>query len=375
MADPIGIYVHVPFCRVRCDYCNFAIVVGGEPQVEDYRQALQRQALGWSQTLEGRRFDTLHLGGGTPSRLAPDQLAPLIERLVTLFALDSEAEIALEANPEDVDLERVACWIAAGVNRLTIGVQALSATGLRSIGRPNEPSDGARALAVAAGRFRSLGVDLIYGRPAQTVPEWDAELAAVADWPVQHYSVYALESDERTPLSVAIERGQVPRPDPDVAAAMYERAWQRLEELGVLQYEISNGARPGAISRHNLKYWTDRPYLGLGPSAASYVDGARWSQPRAFDRWLAQVAAGIEPIPEPFDADRRCGEALVFGLRRLAGVALGPLAARYGADPLERRRPGWERGIASGLLELDRDRLALTRRGLLLADEVFVDLL
>lgn len=371
-----GLYVHVPFCAVRCDYCNFAIVAGQDRRIPQFVEALSHEAALWGGRLPELRIDTLHFGGGTPSRLPGDQLARLIQILGSVFRLESGAEIALEANPEDVSVARVRDWRDAGVTRVTVGVQSRRSEGLRSIGRPGAIEDADNALSrLADGGITSVGVDLIFGRPGQTVTDWSLELSGMLELPFQHLSLYALETDGRTPLTLQIERGERQAPSSDDAAAMYEEALRQLRSAGFEHYEISNFALPGHISRHNLKYWTDAPYLGLGPSAASYVAGERWTQRPQFEDWRVAVAADRFPTAEPFDADRRAGEAMVFGMRALAGISLQELIVRYGTDAVARRRPVLDRAVQQGLVIFERERVRLTTRGLLLADEVFVDLL
>ncbi len=371
-----GLYVHVPFCAVRCDYCNFAIVAGQDRRIPAYLEALSHEAAVWGARLSTLRFDTLHFGGGTPSRLTGDQIDRLIQTLGSCFSLQSGAEIALEANPEDVSPDRVRTWRAAGVTRITLGVQSRRNQGLQSIGRPGTVRAGDQALMrLAEGGIDSLGVDLIFGRPEQSVTDWSEELGEILAMPVQHLSLYALETDGKSPLTLRIERGDSAAPSPDDAAAMYEAALSQTDAAGLSHYEISNFARPGHVSRHNLKYWTDSPYLGLGPSAASYVAGERWVLEPHFEDWRRNAMSGQHPDVESFDADRRAGEALVFGLRSLSGISISTLSIRYGDAPLERRRPVLDRAAEQGLLAFDGENARLTRRGLLLADEVFVDLL
>lgn len=371
-----GLYVHVPFCAVRCDYCNFAIVAGQDRRIPQFVEVLSHEAALWGGRLPELRIDTLHFGGGTPSRLPGDQLARLIQILGSVFRLESGAEIALEANPEDVSVARVRDWRDAGVTRVTVGVQSRRSEGLRSIGRPGAIQDADNALSRLADEgIASVGVDLIFGRPGQSVTDWSLELSEMLELPFQHLSLYALETDGRTPLTLQIERGERQAPSSDDAAAMYEEALRQLQSAGFDHYEISNFALPGHISRHNLKYWIDAPYLGLGPSAASYVAGERWTQPPQFEDWRLAVAADRFPTVEPFDADRRAGEAMVFGMRALAGISIPELIVRYGNDPVMRRKPVFDRAVQQGLVIFERERVRLTTRGLLLADEVFVDLL
>ncbi len=376
MDEPAGIYVHVPFCRARCAYCDFAVVVGKDGLADAWLDGVLRELERRADGVAGP-VTTVHLGGGTPSRLAPRLVADLLAGIDRRVGIAAGAEIALEANPEDVTRERLAGWRAAGVTRLVVGVQSTAERGIRALGRRAPAGEGPRALRLArAAGFRSLGADLVIGWAGQEDRELDADLDLVIGEGADHVSCYMLEVDGDAPLARRIRRGERPGPDPDRAADLYWRAADRLEAAGLPAYEISNFARPGHESRHNLRYWTDAPYLGLGPAAASYLAGERWTNPRGLADWLAMLrGAAPAPPPEPYDPDRRVGEALVFGLRRIAGVDLARLAARHGADPVERRRPVLAGAAREGLLVLSGNDARLTRRGRLVADEVFVDLL
>jgi oxygen-independent coproporphyrinogen-3 oxidase len=376
MTEPLGVYVHVPFCRERCAYCDFAIVTGQERRVPEYEAALSAEIDVFAAHFGVRSADTIHFGGGTPSRVDPAVIARVLERLARAFAIGPGAEIALEANPEDVTVANLGAWRAAGINRVTIGLQALVPEGLLAIGRPNTVDEGRRAVETAAAAgLRSLGADLIFGRPGQTTAAWERELAQIAALPVDHLSLYALETDGRTPLVRSIERGATPAPDGDAAAEMYEAAVAALAAAGLPRYEVSNFARAGHRSRHNMKYWTDAPYVGFGPSAASYVEGARWIAPRRFTDYVPGPKVVPPADAEAYDPERRAGEAMVFGLRLADGIDLPRLSGRHGAGPVARRVPALERGVAAGLAWREGGRYGLTDRGFLLADEVFVELL
>ena len=373
----LGAYLHVPFCGQRCAYCDFAIVTGQDRRAPAFADALVAEIAAFATRFGVRPADTVYFGGGTPSRVPPALIGRAVAAVREAFALQPGGEISLEANPEDVTAESVAAWRAAGVNRLTIGIQSLTGEGLAALGRPGSAEDSLRAVAAAReGGIPSLGIDLIFGWPGQDPAGWAAELERAIGASPDHVSIYALETTSRTPLVRAIERGQLPRPDPDRAAEMYESAVEALAAAGLPRYEISNFARPGHESRHNLRYWRDLPYAGFGPSAASYVDGMRWTNPRRFSDYEAAARAGFPPVEaEPWDPDRRAGEALVFGLRTEAGVDLAPLAARYGEAPLAGREAALERAVRSGLARRDGSRVRLTGAGFLIADELFVDLL
>ncbi|RMG43293.1 MAG: radical SAM family heme chaperone HemW [Acidobacteria bacterium] len=376
MAETLGLYVHLPFCRARCAYCDFAVIAGRADLVPEYLDLLVREIERAGESLGHPPADTLHFGGGSPSLLDPPELERLRMALERAFDLAPLAEVGLEANPEDVTRQRLDAWVSAGITRLPVGVQSTSPEGLAALGRPGEAAAAVRALRLAleAG-IPSVGADLIFGWPGQEVRRWEDELACVVGLGAHHVSCYALELDGRTPLVRAIERGERPRPDPDAAAEMYGAAARILREAGYERYEISNWARPGHASRHNRKYWSDRPYLGLGLGAASYVGGRRWTNPRRFREYERMVRSGRSPAAEPYDPDRRAGEAIVLGLRREEGIDLADVAAVHGEGPVEARRPVLQRGVADGLLVRENGRLKLSERGRLIADELLADLL
>ncbi len=371
-----GLYVHVPFCRQRCAYCNFAIVAGRDDLVPRYLELAERE-LG-NLPSAARRLASVHLGGGTPSRLGRAGIDRLLGAVRRRFTIEAGAEIGLEANPEDVTPGRAAAWREAGITRVSVGVQALDPAGLRAIGRPGAVDEGLAALAILRdAAIPSLGADMIFGRPGQTGAQWHHEIDRLLAAAPDHVSIYALETDAKTPLVRAMERGEVETPDDDRAAAMYETAAAMLAGAGLPRYEISNFARAGHASRHNLRYWTDASYLGIGPSAASYWRGERWTNPRGFGAWARRVeAAGPAPDCEAYDPDRRAGEAIVFGLRLEQGVDLDIVRRRHGEAAVAARQPAIARLLEAGLLEArGAGRIALADRARLIADEVFVELL
>jgi oxygen-independent coproporphyrinogen-3 oxidase len=374
---PLGVYVHVPFCRVRCAYCDFAILTRQEPRIPEYVAGLEREIARFAADRGRRTVDTLYFGGGTPSRLPGEALARLVAAVEQHLDAAVRSETSLEANPEDVHPERVAEWRAAGIDRVTLGVQSLDDGVLAAMGRPGNRKESLAALEtlLGAGLCR-VGVDLIFGGPGQTLAGWRAELDELLTTGVGHLSCYALETTGRTPLVRAVERGEAAVASDELMARMYEHAVERLAAAGLRRYEISNFARPGQESDHNLKHWTDAPYAGFGLSAASYVDGERWTNPRRFQEYLrAATGEGAPPASEPHEPVQRAGEALMLGLRRPEGVDLVELEARYGAAALARREPVLARAEHRGLLAREGRRVRLTGPGMLLADEVFVDLL
>lgn len=371
----IGIYLHVPYCTVRCSYCDFYLVPKRGRDLEAYAAALIAEIEAVPAGLRGRDADTVHFGGGTPSLLAPDTIGRVLEAVRRSFSLAPGVEIGLEANPEDVTRERVSALLGSGITRLTIGVQSLDEERLRILRRPHDVRGALAALGAArAAGVSSLGADLILGLPGEEASRTLEGVARVADAGVDHLSLYLLELHPRTRLGRAAALGRVTPPSDEAAAAVYEGGTAILEERGFEQYEISNFARPGHRSRHNLKYWTDAEYVGFGPAAHSYTGGRRYANAPDLAGYLE---GGGRPrrIEDPGSPARRACEALLLGLRLVEGIDPGRLRERYGAAaprPDEAAVGELER---AGLLERTPDRLRLTPRGRLLSNEVFERLL
>jgi oxygen-independent coproporphyrinogen-3 oxidase len=369
-----GVYVHVPFCAVRCTYCDFPTVAGQDARVPAYLDALEREVGTFQSAVQGP-VDTLYLGGGTPSRLAPDQVRRIVAAVRHRFSMAPGAEVTLEGNPESLTREALAGFVEAGVTRVSVGVQSLDDRVLRAVGRAH---DAAAAEAAVAWALTTDGchvnADLIAGLPGEDLDRWDETIERVASWGTDHVSVYLLESDKDTPLSRAVRSGRTEVPDDDQQAEAYRSTVAGLEAVGLLAYEISNFAREGRQSRHNLKYWTDAPYAAFGLGAHGYAAGARRANRKDLSGYLAALAEGRDPMAwsEAFDAERRLGEALMLGLRLVCGVDLDALSARYGIDVQERYAADWERAVTAGLLVREGSRARLTPEGRLRANDLFV---
>jgi putative oxygen-independent coproporphyrinogen III oxidase len=376
--DPgvLGLYVHVPYCAVRCAYCDFYLQPGRRQDLSLFVESVCREIAQAGREFAERGADTVHFGGGTPSLMAPDQVAAVLAALASAFALPGGAEIALEANPEDLDACRLEGYSAAGVNRLSIGVQSLDDDLLRLMRRSHDARGALAAVRAARrSRARSVGVDLILGLPGQTRARAVEDIGRVTDLGVDHVSVYLLEVHERTRLGREIAIGRRPPLPDDEAARLYEEAADVLEARGFEHYEISNFARPGHRSRHNLKYWTDGDYLGFGPSAHSYAGGGRWAAASNLRDYLARRGEGCARVEDGRSRGRRAFEALFTGLRLVEGVDLEALRIRYGEDFALPDDDCLSALAGSGLLVRDASRLRLTRRGWLLSNEVFERLL
>ncbi len=374
---PAGIYIHIPFCRERCAYCDFAILTRQYKRSATYADAIVSEMRAFSSRYGRLDADTLYFGGGTPSSVPSSELAQLISAARQAFRLAPTAEISIEANPEDVSERTARAWSALGVNRITLGVQSLDKKGLERLGRPSTVEDALEALQrLRSADFINLGADMIFGAPGQSLENWQREIERVMDLGLDHLSCYALEMTGRTPLVRAVERGDLPPTDHDLLADMYELTRARLMGDGWEHYEISNFARPGKRSKHNLKYWSDFSYAGFGLSAASYVEGERWTAPRGFADYLRWAQGGCNLAEkEAYDPWLRAGEAIAFGMRRTEGVDLRRVAGTHGHDAVNGRREILDQAVSRGLADRQGSRIRLSERGLLLADEIFIDLL
>ncbi len=384
---PEGLYVHIPFCATKCPYCDFNTYAGIESQMEPYLAALRSEIDLWGAVLGGPRLDTVFFGGGTPSYLPPGSLGMLLDAVRGSFGLAVEAEITAEANPDDLCAEKLASLLEAGVNRLSIGVQSLDDDLLRLLGRRHSAREALEAFTTArSAGFDNVSIDLMYGLPDQTLEQWGATLATALGMRPSHISMYCLTLEGGTPMERDAAAGRIPVPDGDLAADMYLMAEVQTAEAGYRHYEISNWAIPGRESRHNLLYWRNRPFLGVGPGAHSYLDGHRFHNLRSPREYIRRLEFGepraqpggriFDGIPvvegaEPVDRRLEMAETMMMGLRLDTGIEPALFAARFGGPPGEVYGEIIEELEDDGLLEAGSERIVLTPRGRLLGNEVF----
>jgi oxygen-independent coproporphyrinogen-3 oxidase len=384
----LGIYIQVPFCQTKCTYCNFHTGVVSRDRYEPYAAAVSREILGSTEPEKGsRRVDTVYFGGGTPSLLAPAELARIIDALRARFHLADEREITLEADPETITAEKAAAWLEAGFNRISLGVQSFDERELQAAGRIHRRSDIYRAseLLRAAG-FANISMDLIAGLPHQSRETWDDSVSELLRIRPEHVSIYMLEIDEGSRLgkeSLAggsrYSAGAIPTDD--AMAEFYESACARLAAAGYEHYEISNWALPGFRSRHNLKYWRREPYFGLGAGAHSFDGVTRWANVHDSARYVACIEQGTSPREqiELVTPELALDEEFFLGLRQLEGIDLARIESTYEANGQRARVATLRDRIAAlreqGLVELDGGRLRHAPNRLTVSNEVFVALL
>jgi oxygen-independent coproporphyrinogen-3 oxidase len=377
-----GIYVHWPFCLSKCPYCDFNSHVRDSVDHDRWRTALLAELDHYADRTPGRTVTSIFFGGGTPSLMEPSTAAAVIDRVAERWTVAPDIEITLEANPSSVESGRFADLAAAGVNRVSLGIQALDDASLAFLGRRHNAGEALDALQVAKRRFGRTSFDLIYARPGQTLAAWRAELARAIEEGTEHLSVYQLTIEEGTRFATLAARGELQMPDEDTQAALYEATQDILGAAGLPAYEISNHARPGAESRHNLTYWRYGDYAGIGPGAHGRltVDGQKLATRahRAPEIWLDRVAANGHGAhaDEPVGMDARRDELFMMGLRLAEGVSRARLRAELGADVgdlLDSRK--LERLVDAGFLALDDERLSATGAGLQRLNAVLVSLL
>ncbi|HEY7832261.1 MAG TPA: radical SAM family heme chaperone HemW [Ktedonobacterales bacterium] len=405
LMESVSLYLHIPFCQAKCHYCDFNSYAGLLGLRERYVDALEAEIAlaGWrARRADGqpRRCRTIFFGGGTPSLLTTPQVARLLAASRAAFALDDDAEITLEANPGAIERGRFDELRAAGINRLSMGAQSFDDGLLRWMGRIHTAAEIADALhAARAGGFDNINLDFIFALPSQTLALWDDTLARALDLGPDHLSLYSLIVEEGTPLHRWVAQGRVRPADDDLAADMYEQAARRLADAGYAQYEISNWARPDRRCQHNLTYWRNLPYIGLGAGAHGWFAGRRYSEARPIraycervERVVAQardielanaqthaLPAGAVVEDEAIAREAEMAETAMLGLRLVEGLDLGVWAARFGEPFFARFGPRLAEVEAAGLLErvpadasaYGGGHIRLTERGRLLGNEVF----
>lgn len=376
-ADPgFGIYVHIPFCLHRCHYCDFNTYEGLEALRAPYVDAVVTEVERSDEA--DRPATSIFFGGGTPTLLSPAQLGRILDAIDRRSGIASGAEITSEANPETIDEPYLRELLAAGFNRLSIGVQSLAPGVLERLGRTHSAGTALRALRAArAAGFTELNADLIYGSPWETESDWASSLAGVIDVAPDHISAYSLMVEEGTPLHTLVASGRIPDVDPDVQAARYEVAQEALGAAGYHRYEVSNWSEPGRASRHNVLYWSAGDYAGFGAGAHSHVDGRRWWTKKLPRDYIGAVTQGGTTVAgeETLIGDARAGEALMLGLRLVSGIDTRAFSERFGTDAITSRDAELRSLESAGLVERTGGMLRLKPAATLLANDVLCRLL
>lgn len=365
-----GLYLHVPFCKRACTYCDFHFSTTGEK--EPLLQAMELELVRRAREMGDAPVSTIYFGGGTPSLLETERFVSFMQLARDLLRIQRDAEVTLEANPDDITAERLEAWKAAGITRLSLGTQSFREDRLQWMGRAHDADQALRSIElIAMAGFASWTIDLIYGLPGMTIAEWDEQLSIALDHGMPHLSAYCLTVEPRTALAHQVTKRIVAMPSDEAQSAQLDHLMGRMERAGLEHYEISNFAKPGHRSRHNSSYWEGVPYLGIGPSAHSY-DGTsrRWNVANNVRYTKAVTTGETYWEEERLTLAQRTNERLLTGLRTSKGVELAQLES----DPLRHQPKAVERWTASGHLLHADGRLVLTKAGRHFADRIASDL-
>ncbi len=376
MGECLGLYLHIPFCRSKCDYCDFYSLAGREDRMDDYQKALLCHVVESGVVARNYPVDSLYIGGGTPTWYGEKRLLELLRTVKRHFSMTKDVEVTLEANPDSVDEKMLRRLRRAGVNRISMGMQSGSDEELRSIHRPHTYQQVVDAVtAVRSAKIRNLNLDLIYGLPGQTEESWHETVGKAISLSPEHLSCYGLTVEEGTPLAQRVARGEQ-LPDEDQQAALYLWTVERLAQAGYQQYEISNFSKQGYMSRHNLKYWMGRPYMGLGAAAHSDFGGRRFSFVSDLETYIQGMLSGDEVVDESEQITRRerGSEYLMLRLRTVHGIDEWEYRREYmmNFDPIEAKMCEFEQ---KGWTRRRGRRWQFTPEGFLLSNQLIGQLL
>jgi oxygen-independent coproporphyrinogen-3 oxidase len=371
MSSPASLYFHIPFCKRKCDYCHFYVIPDKEIWKVDYMEGLHREWLLLSKKLKDKELVSLYFGGGTPSLLGPERIGEILDWVKSSCQMAKEAEITLEANPENITVPLIQRFAAVGINRVSIGIQTLDDSLLTTLTRQHSSQRAKEAVLATAEAIENISIDLMYDLPGQELGSWERTLAEAAKLPIRHLSLYNLTFEPHTPFFKRRESLLKAVPNQETSLQMYEMAVEKLGEAGLAQYEISAFARAGYYSRHNTGYWTGRPFLGLGPSAFSYWEGKRTRNEANLSHYCKKLAEGVSPIDfsEELDPQAKARELFTIQLRLCSGVPLELLASDQESLATLRRLE------SEGFLHLEEGRACLTKRGRLFYDSLAADLI
>lgn len=369
--NEISLYFHVPFCTHKCAYCHFYVIPDKDSFKIQYMDSLRLEWEKWRSLLQDKQITTVYFGGGTPALLGPKAIGDILD-WVRSCSLSSDAEITLEANPENITRDLMSAYASVGINRISIGVQTLDSHLLTVLDRKHSAEKSIQAVhATAEAGISNISIDLMYDLPGQTLASWQRTLKAAAQLPITHLSLYNLTIEPHTVFFKHEKNLRKQMPDPETSLQMYQQAVDILQENGLFQYEISAFAKPNYQSRHNVGYWTARPFLGLGPSAFSYWQGRRFRNVANLSKYSKALNEGLSPIDfdEQLDAEAQRRELLVIELRLVEGVCFKSFEKKHGTldnetiDTLKRLKE-------EGLMDFTPERVRLTKRGILFYDTI-----
>lgn len=382
ISDGLGLYVHIPFCFSKCNYCDFNTYAGIENQFTSITNALVSELNYWGEVLRRPKINTVFLGGGTPSYLPDKQKTLIFEAINSKFNLDNDVEITMECNPDDITPSRLDQWVSLGLNRLSLGVQSFDETILQSIDRRHTGEDALKAIECSKNSgVDNINIDLMFGLPNQELSDWVKTIKLALETNVSHFSIYGLQLEKGTPLEASVLAGKINTPGDESMADMYETACKILENTNYKQYEISNWSLEGKQCKHNLLYWENKSYIGCGPGASSYVNGVRFTnikspkgyvkaikktKPNDSDIFRSEAIFELEPQTVPIAVL----ETMMLGLRLNEGISDNRFRKRLGTSMFTMFEKEIRELVESGLITKNDRCLKLTRRGQLLANEV-----
>ena len=370
---PRAAYIHVPFCRHRCGYCNFSVVAKREDLIDRFLSAIDQELA----SLDCPAIDTLFIGGGTPTHLPPTQLEQLIGIFHKRFDLSKTTEWSVEANPEDIDGDRLSIISDAGVNRISLGVQSFQPSKLRILERSHTPTAARQAIELAASRIPNVSIDLIFSAPNESLRSWSSDLDQAFTLPIEHLSTYSLTIEKGTSFWARHHQGDIATAGEELEIEMYQLVRSRAADHSMSHYEISNFAHADSRCRHNMHYWQGRGWYAAGPGAARFQRGKREINHRSTTTYLKRIESGQSPVAESEQVSplQYAKERAAFGVRLIDGVNLRTIERESGIELLDHYGPGLNRLVDDGLVEFDGATLKLSPRGILFADTVASDLL
>jgi len=364
-----GLYIHIPFCKSKCLYCNF-YAVASKKLAQGFVEALLQEIETRSHQWKDPHLRTVYMGGGTPSLLLPGDIENILDFIKRYFILEPSCEITLEANPDDISMQNLESWSKAGINRLSIGIQSQNETILKFLGRHHTAEQALEAYAmVRKAGFNNISVDLIYGIQGLNNEEWENALLKILSLEPEHFSCYALTLEEKTPYDFQVKKGKLSLPDEELVAQQYEILQEISSHKGYIQYEISNFCLPGYYSRHNTAYWQGIPYLGLGPSAHSYDGIKRWWNPSCIEEWKKLTTLDIGACPcEILTSINQYNEYIITSLRTSWGLSISHINKRFG-EKFTRHTLQIANSLTSIYLKkIGTDRIAIKSQAYILAD-------
>lgn len=372
----IGLYIHIPFCKAKCHYCDFNSLAGKEDSIPSYFHAMGQELKGYTDRLKSYRIKSIFIGGGTPSLVSPHHIYAVMSLLSQSFNVEKGAEISIEANPGTLTFEKLTSFRNAGINRLSMGLQAWQQNILNKLGRIHSADEFAENFRQArkAG-FTNINVDLIFGIPGQDLRDWDHTLEEVIKLAPEHISCYSLKVEEGTVFGQMYEQGTLNLMDEELDREMYYKTIEKLGQYGYKHYEISNFAKPGLECKHNMVYWNAQEYIGVGAGAHSYFEGVRYSNKYDLEEYMNCIFEGDNPVEEQqkIYKNDRIVEFVILGLRLTDGISLNEFRERFGEDIFNLYGDKINLLLKRKLIEICADRIKLTSLGLDLANQVFVE--